>query len=90
MFDQLVVSGANQTKTNKPWAVLLSAFVQVVILGVMILIPLIYTEALPKGMLNTFLAAPPPPPPPPPPPAAVVHVKPQVHLFTTVSCTRLP
>ena len=31
----------------------------------MILIPLIYTEALPKGMLNTFLAAPAPPPPPP-------------------------
>ena len=37
------------------------------ILGVMILIPLIYTEALPKGMLNTFLVAPAPPPPPPPP-----------------------
>ena len=28
------------------------------LLGVMILIPLIYTEALPKGMLNTFLVAP--------------------------------
>jgi protein TonB len=36
----------------------------------MILIPLIYTEALPKAQLMTFLVAPPPPPPPPPPPAA--------------------
>lgn len=81
MFDQLVVSGANQTKTNKSWTVLLSTFIQVGIVVVMILIPLIYTEALPKGMLTTFLAAPPPPPPPPPPPAAVVHVKPQVHLI---------
>jgi protein TonB len=41
----------------------------------MILIPLIFTEALPKGMTMTFLAAPPPPPPPPPPPAAVKIVK---------------
>ena len=37
----------------------------------LILIPLIYTEALPKQQLMTFLVAPPPPPPPPPPPAAV-------------------
>jgi protein TonB len=41
-----------------------------IIVGVMVLVPLIYTEALPKAQLMTFLAAPPPPPPPPPPPAA--------------------
>jgi|SRR5580698_564433 protein TonB len=81
MFDQLVVSGANQTKTNKSWTVLLSSLIQVGIVVVMILIPLIYTEALPKGMLTTFLAAPPPPPPPPPPAAAIKVVKPQVHLI---------
>ena len=46
---------------------MLSSAVQVGILIVMILIPLIYTEALPKEMLTTFLVAPPPPPPPPPP-----------------------
>ena len=74
MFDQLVVSGEMQ-KTNKPWAVTLSALVQFLILGVMILIPLIYTEALPKGMLNTFLVAPAPPPPPPPPQPVVKIVK---------------
>ncbi len=43
---------------------------EVIIIGVMVLVPLIYTEALPKAQLMTFLAAPPPPPPPPPPPAA--------------------
>ena len=43
---------------------------EVIIVGVMVLVPLIYTEALPKAQLMTFLAAPPPPPPPPPPPAA--------------------
>jgi len=66
MFNQLVVSGQMEG-TNKPWAVTISAIVQGVIVGVLILIPLIYTEALPKGMLNTFLVAPAPPPPPPPP-----------------------
>lgn len=80
MFDDLVLSGTPK-KTNKPWTVALSAIIQVLIVGVMILIPLIYTEALPKAMLTTFLVAPPPPPPPPPPPAAVVHIKPQVHLI---------
>jgi periplasmic protein TonB len=74
MFDQLVVSSAKGNKTNKPWTVALSATVQFVILGILILIPLIYTEALPNGMLNTFLVAPAPPPPPPPPAAAVKEV----------------
>src|SRR5260370_11078602 len=56
---------------------------QVAFLSILILIPLIYTEALPKTMMATMLTAPPPPPPPPPPPAAaqVVHVKPQAHLM---------
>ncbi|HUQ49306.1 MAG TPA: energy transducer TonB [Terriglobales bacterium] len=49
--------------------------IQVAIIGVLVLIPLIYTEALPKASLTTFLVAPPPPPPPPPPPAAVTVVK---------------
>jgi len=74
MFDQLVVSGEME-KTHTPWSVALSATVQIVILGVMILIPLIYTEALPKGMLNTFLVAPAPPPPPPPPQPVVKEIK---------------
>jgi protein TonB len=39
-----------------------------------VLIPLIFTEALPKQQLMTFLVAPPPPPPPPPPAAAPVKI----------------
>src|SRR6516164_7952289 len=74
MFDQLVVSSAHGTKTNKPWTVAVSATVQAVVVGILILIPLIYTEALPKGFMNTFLVAPAPPPPPPPPAAPVKAV----------------
>src|SRR5208283_4880009 len=90
MFDQLIVSGEMQ-KTHKPWAVTLSATVQTIIIGVMILIPLIYTEALPKGMLNTFLVAPAPPPPPPPPAAPVKIVRPRIFQpQTMVAPTVIP
>lgn len=82
MFDEMVVSSPNPTRTNKPWTVILSMVFQTAFLAVLILIPLIYTEALPKTMMATLLVAPPPPPPPPPPPIAqIVHVKPQVHLM---------
>src|SRR5499425_560543 len=83
MFEEMVVSSQTNKKTNKPWTVVLSMVIQVSLLGILVLIPLIYTEALPKAMLSTMLVAPPPPPPPPPPPAAtqIVKVKPQVHLM---------
>jgi protein TonB len=48
--------------------------IEVIVIGVMVIVPLIYTEALPKAQLMTFLVAPPPPPPPPPPPAAAPKV----------------
>jgi periplasmic protein TonB len=83
MFDEMVVSSPNPKKTSKRWTVLVSLIFQTVFVGILILIPLIYTEALPKTMMATMLTAPPPPPPPPPPPAAtpIVHVRPQVHLM---------
>jgi periplasmic protein TonB len=83
MFEEMVVSNAKNKKTNKPWTVVLSMIFQVAFLAILILIPLIYTEALPRAMMSSILLAPPPPPPPPPPPAPaqVVHIKPQAHLM---------
>jgi len=63
MFEEMVVSSPNPKKTNKPWTVFLSMLFQLAFLGILILIPLIYTEALPKTMMATMLTAPPPPPP---------------------------
>ena len=71
MFEDLVVSSPNPTKTNKPWTVVVSMAFQLVFVAVLILIPLLFTEALPKTLMATMLMAPPPPPPPPPPPAVV-------------------
>lgn len=76
MFDQLIIS-TSQTKTHKPWAVTVSALVQLAVVVVLILIPLIYTEALPAGLASTFLVAPAPPPPPPPPATVVKTVRPK-------------
>ena len=62
---------------------------EVIIFGVMVLVPLIYTEALPKTELMTFLAAPPPPPPPPPPPAAAPAPK-IIHRVSVEDIMRAP
>ncbi|HUL34506.1 MAG TPA: energy transducer TonB [Candidatus Eisenbacteria bacterium] len=82
MFEEMVVSSPKGKKTNKPWTVILSMVIQVLFLTVLILIPLIYTEALPRTLMSSILLAPPPPPPPPPPPAAVQVIrKPVAHLM---------
>jgi protein TonB len=82
MFDELVESSVVRKKTNTGWAVILSTAVQFLVLLVLVLIPLIYTQALPKAMMATLLIAPPPPPPPPPPPAEAPKViKPVARLI---------
>ncbi len=55
----------------------LSAIFEVVLLGILILVPLLYTEALPKRMLGIFLPEPPPalPSPSPAHPAAKKAVR---------------
>jgi protein TonB len=73
MFEQTFVEGTG--KTNKSWTVLVSFAGQIVLIGIAVILPLIYTEVLPSAALQSFLVAPPPPPPPPPPPAAAPPVK---------------
>ena len=71
MFEDSLIESGNRFKTKRRLSTTILSFVlQVFLIGVLILIPLIYTDALPKQQLMTFLVAPPPPPPPPPPPAA--------------------
>jgi protein TonB len=72
VFNELLESSSHKTKTHTGWSVFLSAIIQISALSVLVLIPLIYTQALPKAMLSTLLVAPPPPPPPPPPPVKAV------------------
>ncbi len=75
MFQDSLIESGGRLKTKRLWTTMFSVVLQAFLIGIMILVPLIYTEALPKQQLMTFLVAPPPPPPPPPPAAAVQAVK---------------
>ena len=70
MFEDSLVESAGRLKTKRGATTLFSFILEFLFLGVLILLPLIFTEALPAKQLMTMLTAPPPPPPPPPPPAA--------------------
>jgi periplasmic protein TonB len=74
MFEDSLIESGGKLKTKRGWTSMLSFLIQFMIIGVMILIPLIFTEALPKTVTLGLLVAPPPPPPPPPPAAAPVKV----------------
>lgn len=69
MFDQTFVEIKRKAP---PYALALSLFGQVLVLGVLLLIPLLYTQALPGVSLRSVLAAPAPPPVPPPPPRTLM------------------
>src|SRR5580704_10492847 len=76
MFEDSLIESGGKLKTKRGWTSIVSFGIQIGIIGVMVLIPLIFTEALPKGQMMFLLVAPPPPPPPPPPAAAMVqHVR---------------
>jgi protein TonB len=73
------------TRATLPLAYIFEAL----IIGVVVLIPLVYTQELPKTQLVTMLMAPPPPPPPPPPPQAAAP-KVQVHRVSVQEMMRAP
>jgi periplasmic protein TonB len=72
MFSDSVLDFGVQRK-RKFFATTTSFVINILAIIVMLLIPLAFTEQLPKAQLLTFLVAPPPPPPPPPPAAEQVQ-----------------
>src|SRR5579871_6242812 len=78
MFEDSLIESGGRLKTKRGRTSAIAFVLEAMIVGVMILIPLIFTEALPRTQLMTLLVAPPPPPPPPPPAAAPVHVVKQI------------
>jgi periplasmic protein TonB len=76
----------SDTRPPKPIRkVFVSVGLHLVVLTVIILIPLYFTDALDLTQFSqTFLVAPPPPPPPPPPPSrAVAKAAPPRQVFVT-------
>jgi protein TonB len=72
MFADSVLDFGAQSK-RKALATTTSFIVNVLAVLVMLAVPLMFTEDLPKAQLLTLLVAPPPPPPPPPPAAEAVQ-----------------
>src|SRR5947208_16836095 len=75
MFEDSLIESGNKLKTKRGRTTAVSFLLEALVIFVMVLIPLLFTEALPKAQLMMALVAPPPPPPPPPPPAPVHVVK---------------
>ena len=75
MFEDSLMESGGKIKTKQGATTAISFILQILLIGVLVLLPLVFTEALPKQQLMTFLVAPPPPPPPPPPPAATPEIK---------------
>lgn len=69
MFSDSLLEFGVQRK-RKFFATTTSFLVNILAVVIVLLIPLAFTEQLPKAQLMTFLVAPSPPPPPPPPAAA--------------------
>jgi len=90
MFEDSLLESGGRLKTKRGWTTSIGLIIQIGLLVVMVLIPLIFTEALPKQQLMTFLVAPPPPPPPPPPAAAPVKVVKQIQTDIVNGQLRTP
>jgi periplasmic protein TonB len=75
MFEQSLLP---EQRSRRPWTVFAAFLGQLVLIGIVILIPLLYYQALPQIHLERMILAPPPPPPPPPPPAATPPRQPRV------------
>ena len=69
MFSDSLLEFGPQRK-RKAFATTTSFIFNCIAVSIMLIVPLMFTEELPKAQLLTFLVAPPPPPPPPPPAAA--------------------
>src|SRR5208283_2498931 len=74
MFEDSLIESGGRLKTRRGRTSAIAFLLEIMIIIVMILIPLIFTEALPRTQLMTFLVAPPPPPPPPPSASAPVKI----------------
>src|SRR5271155_1592794 len=90
MFEDSLIESGGRLKTKRGIWTVFSFVLEAVLVGVLVLIPLLFTEALPKTQLMTFLVAPPPPPPPPPPAAAPVKIVKQVQTNIINNQLRTP
>src|SRR5262249_44685526 len=74
LFADSSLDSGKSERNRRKFATVFSFVLQCLLIGVLLIVPLMFTEALPQQQLLTFLVAPPPPPPPPPAAQAVAKV----------------
>ena len=74
LFSDSLLSSSSSERRRRSLATAMSIVVQCIGISALLIVPLMFTEALPTQQLITFLLAPPPPPPPPPPSAPAIRV----------------
>jgi len=75
LFADVLLETSGLQRRRRTLATVLSVFFQSLLVGGLLLVPLMYTETLPRQQLLSFLIEPPPPPPPPPPAASAAAAK---------------
>ncbi|HEV2494709.1 MAG TPA: energy transducer TonB [Terriglobia bacterium] len=88
-FVLYLIYSASKTGNWKRATMPIAYIFEVILVGVLVLLPLINYGELPASTLTVSLTAPPPPPPPPPPPAAAPP-KVIVHRVTVEDIMKAP
>jgi len=73
LFSDCLLEASSSQRARRRWLVFLSVIFQSIVVGILILMPLMFTDVLPTKQLVSWLVAAPPPPAPPPP--AVVKIR---------------
>jgi periplasmic protein TonB len=89
LFEGSLLDSSAAQRKRRTWATLLSFVLQLFLIGLLLLLPLWFTDVLPKQQLLTLLEAPPPPPPPPPPAASTPSAAKVVKVTSNIANGRL-
>lgn len=77
MFEESLIESAGKLKTHRGATTILSFSLQALAVLFVVMVPLLFTQAIPLSPVSVSHLVAPPPPPPPPPPAAAQAARPQ-------------
>jgi protein TonB len=89
LFNTVLLETSGLEHKRRRAAAVLSFLFQCLILAILLVVPLMFTDVLPQQQLLTFLVAPPPPPPPPPAAASEAAARIIRHVESDVMNGRL-
>jgi periplasmic protein TonB len=90
VFEDSLFATNEQRSSQRGLTAVLSFGVQVLVLGVLVLVPLLYTDAIPLGSLKSYVEIPVPPGPRQPPPPTPAARRPQPTTSNFQGTTLLP